>query len=92
MNIKVIQLYIYMYVIFQLLFCYRLLPDTEYSSLNQSKSHHDTLPSSCHQQSLRATASKVTISMYLPLTGAAMCVLGNWTLSLKAPDEASVLV
>ena len=94
MNIKAIQLYIYMYVVFQLLFCYRLLQDTEYSSLNQPKSHHSTSLSSCHQQSLRATALKVTIPIYPSLNGPATCALGNWTLSLflKTPDEASVLV
>ena len=30
---KVIQLYIYIYIIFQILFHYRLLQDSEYSSL-----------------------------------------------------------
>lgn len=77
MNIKVIQLYMYVYIVFQLLFCYRLLQDTEYSSLNQPKSHHGTLPSSWHQQSLRATALKVTIPIYPALNGPATCALGN---------------
>lgn len=56
---------------------YRLLQDTEYSSLNQPKSHHGTLPSQLTPAVPKATALKVTIPIYPALNGPAACAWGT---------------